>query len=149
MFTSPGKRRPKGEEGNSAQQASKKGEEWEKKLEEGSKDKFIRKIKAENSSLRMRVQRLEKSLKQGEGNKFRQIDTEKKNNRESERDVIALQKMNVELQNSLEKYRKREMDLLRALKAQQAKVQRRKIHESSNVPLQSRRSSSTLQQQSH
>ena len=93
---------PKGEEGNSAQQASKKGEEWEKKLEEGSKDKFIRKIKAENSSLRMRVQRLEKSLKQGEGNKFRQIDTEKKNNRESERDVIALQKMNVELQNRLE-----------------------------------------------
>ena len=71
----------------------------------------------------------EKSLKQGEGNKFRQIDTEKKNNRESERDVIALQKMNVELQNRLEKYRKREMELLRALKAQQAKVQRRKIHE--------------------
>ena len=80
---------------------------------------------------------------------FRQIDTEKKNNRESERDVIALQKMNVELQNRLEKYRKREMELLRALKAQQAKVQRRKIHESSNAPLQSRRSSSTLQQQSH
>ena len=104
-------------------------------------------MKAENSSLRIRVQRLEKSLKQGEGNKFRQIDPEKKNNRESERDVIALQKMNVELQNRLEKYRKREMELLRALKAQQAKAQRRKVQESSNNPVQ-RRSNSTLQQQS-
>ena len=119
-----------------------------KKLEEGSKDKFIRKIKAENSSLRMRVQRLKRAWNRAKGINFGK-DTEKKNNRESERDVIALQKMNVELQNRLEKYRKREMELLRALKAQQAKVQRRKIHESSNAPLQSRRSSSTLQQQSH
>ena len=140
---------PKGEEGGAQQSNSRKDSgEWEKKIDEGGKDKFIRKMKAENSSLRIRVQRLEKSLKQGEGNKFRQIDPEKKNNRESERDVIALQKMNVELQNRLEKYRKREMELLRALKAQQAKAQRRKVQESSNSPVQHRRSSSTLQQQS-
>ena len=137
---------PKGEEGGQGSSKKDSGE-WEKKIDEGGKDKFIRKMKAENSSLRIRVQRLEKSLKQGEGNKFRQIDPEKKNNRESERDVIALQKMNVELQNRLEKYRKREMELLRSLKAQQAKAQRRKVQESSNNPVQ-RRSNSTLQQQS-
>ena len=124
---------------NANDDPSKKGDDaWgakEGKMEEANKDKFIRKIKAENSSLRMRVQRLEKSVKQGgEGVKFRQSDTNKSDDRESERDVIALQQMNVELQKRLEKYRKREMELLRALKAQQAKAQKKRLQESSGVP---------------
>ena len=100
-------------------------------MDDGTKEKLIRKVKAENSSLRMRVQRLEKSLKNsGESGKFRTADSNARDDRESERDVIALQQMNVELQKRLEKYRKREMELLRALKAQQAKAQKRRLQES-------------------
>jgi kinesin family member 12 len=114
---------------------NKKGDDaWgskEGKMDDGTKEKLIRKVKAENSSLRMRVQRLEKSLKNsGESGKFRTADSNARDDRESERDVIALQQMNVELQKRLEKYRKREMELLRALKAQQAKAQKRRLQES-------------------
>ena len=87
----------------------------------GGAEKLARHLKAENSSLRVRLQKLEKEQKgsgggSGESSKFVNSNV---GERKEKQDVLELKGQNVQLQRRLEKYRKREMELLRALKAQQ------------------------------
>jgi hypothetical protein len=93
----------------------------------GGAEKLARHLKAENSSLRVRLQKFEKEQKgsgsssggcsgSSESSKFVNSNV---GERKEKQDVLELKGQNVQLQRRLEKYRKREMELLRALKAQQ------------------------------
>ena len=95
--------------------------------------KLLRHLKAENSAMRVRLQRLESgaplSPKSGGaggasgGSKSKFVNSNAggsgQANRQQRQDSQELKAQNAQLQKRLEKYRKREMELLRALKAQQ------------------------------
>ena len=91
--------------------------------------KLLRHLKAENSAMRVRLQRLESgaplSPKSGGagGKKSKFVNSNAGGSgetvRQQRQDSQELKAQNAQLQKRLEKYRKREMELLRALKAQQ------------------------------
>ena len=87
--------------------------------------KLLRHLKAENSAMRVRLQRLESGAPvspKGSGkSKFVNSNAGGMGQtvREQRQDSQELKAQNVQLQKRLEKYRKREIELLRALKAQQ------------------------------
>lgn len=88
--------------------------------------KLLRHLKAENSAMRVRLQRLEsgaplspKGGAAGKKSKFVNSSGDSEAVRQQRQDSQELKAQNAQLQKRIEKYRKREMELLRALKAQQ------------------------------
>jgi hypothetical protein len=88
----------------------------------GQNNKLLRHLKAENSSLRVRLAKLENGSGGG-GSPSKFINSNESggsaDDRKEKQDLLDLKGQNAQLQKRLEKYRKREMELLRALKAQQ------------------------------
>ena len=88
--------------------------------------KLLRHLKAENSAMRVRLQRLEsgaplspKGGAAGKKSKFVNSGGDSEAVRQLRQDSQELKAQNTQLQKRIEKYRKREIELLRALKAQQ------------------------------